>query len=112
MSISLTTAAAARVQQFQQQNSAALGLRFGVKKNGCSGFAYVVDVADAHHADDVVFESQGVKVYVDSASLSVVQGTEIDYQRQGLNSTFVFANPNVTGACGCGESFSIEREAI
>jgi iron-sulfur cluster assembly protein len=112
MSISLTSAAAARVQQFQQQNAAAIGLRFGVKKTGCSGFAYVVDVTETQMSDDLVFESQGVKVFVDPASLAVVQGTEIDYQRQGLNSTFVFANPNVTGACGCGESFSIEREAI
>lgn len=112
MSIQLTPAALARVQQFTASDSDALGLRFGVKKVGCSGWAYVVDVAKTTSAEDSVFEQDGVKVYVDAKSLAVVQNTEIDFQRQGLNSTFVFNNPNMTGECGCGESFSIERAAI
>ena len=112
MSIQLTPAALARVQQFTASNADALGLRFGVKKVGCSGWAYVVDVAKTTSIEDSIFEQDGVKVYVDAKSLPVVQDTHIDFQRQGLNSTFVFNNPNMTGECGCGESFSVERAAI
>jgi iron-sulfur cluster assembly protein len=112
MAIQLTPAALARVQQFTANDIEAIGLRFGVRKVGCSGFAYVVDVAKQLNADDQVFEIDGVKVVVDSKSLPVVRGTEIDFRRQGLNSTFAFANPNMTGECGCGESFSIDKAAI
>ena len=112
MSIQLTPAALARVQQFTASDAGALGLRFGVKKVGCSGWAYVVDVAKTTSIEDSIFEQDGVKVYVDAKSLSVVQDTQIDFQRQGLNSTFIFNNPNMTGECGCGESFSVERAAI
>lgn len=112
MSIQLTPAALARVQQFTASDAGALGLRFGVKKVGCSGWAYVVDVAKTTSMEDSIFEQDGVKVYVDAKSLSVVQDTQIDFQRQGLNSTFIFNNPNMTGECGCGESFSVERAAI
>ncbi len=112
MSIQLTPAALARVQQFTASDDAALGLRFGVKKVGCSGWAYIVDVAKTTSAEDSIFEQDGVKVYVDAKSLAVVQDTQIDFQRQGLNSTFVFNNPNMTGECGCGESFSVDRAAI
>lgn len=112
MSITLTPAALNRVQQFHASQSDVVGLRFGVKKTGCSGFSYIIDVAKEISANDVVFETDGVKVIVDQQSLSVVDGTEIDFQKTGLNTHFVFNNPNVTGACGCGESFSTEREAI
>lgn len=111
MSISLTEAAAARVRQFALEQGG-IGLRFGVRKNGCSGWAYTVDVAAAAAETDHVFEQHGVKVVVDDKSLAVVDGTEIDFVRQGLNRTFVFRNPRVVGECGCGESFSVDRAAI
>jgi len=82
-------------------------LRVGVKKTGCSGFAYVVNYADEVSANDIVFEQHGVKVVVDSGSLPLIDGTEVDFVKQGLNEAFQFRNPNVTGQCGCGESFSI-----
>lgn len=112
MSVQLTQAALARVKHYTQTDASALGLRFGVRKVGCSGFAYVVDVAKEQRADDRVFDVDGVKVLIDEKSLPVVQGTEIDYQRQGLASAFTFNNPNVTGECGCGESFSIDKAAF
>lgn len=111
MSISLTEAAADRVRQFAAEQGG-IGLRFGVRKNGCSGWAYTVDVASAAADTDHVFEQHGVKVVVDDKSLSVVDGTEIDFVRQGLNRLFVFRNPKVVGECGCGESFSVDRAAI
>ncbi len=112
MSISLTEAAAARVRQFVAAQNDAIGLRFGVRKNGCSGWAYTVDVATGANVDDAVFEQHGVKVLVDAKSLAVVDGTEIDFTRQGLNRIFTFRNPKVVGECGCGESFSVDRAAI
>jgi iron-sulfur cluster assembly protein len=84
-----------------------VGLRVGVKKTGCSGYAYVVDYADAVGANDVVFEQGGVKIIVDPESLALIDGTEVDFVKQGLNEAFKFRNPNVKGECGCGESFSV-----
>ena len=84
-----------------------MGLRLSVKKTGCSGFAYVVNYADEIGSDDLVFEDQGVKVIVDRASLGYIDGTEVDFVKQGLNEAFRFRNPNVKGECGCGESFSV-----
>ena len=107
MSISLTPAAAERVRTFMANRGKGIGLRLGVKQTGCSGFAYVVNYADDVGAGDVVFEQQGVKVIVDSDSLRYVDGTEIDFVRQGLNEAFKFRNPNVRGECGCGESFNV-----
>ena len=107
MSISLTLAAADRVRTFLTRRGHGLGLRLGVKKTGCSGFAYVVNYADDLSADDVVFEQQGVKVIVDRDSLGYIDGTEIDFVKQGLNEAFRFRNPNVKGECGCGESFTV-----
>lgn len=104
--IQLTAAAAARVASFVAGKPGAVGLRFGVKRTGCSGWAYTVDLADEVAADDTVFEQSGVRVVVDARSLPLVAGTEIDFARKGLNAEFVFRNPNVTGACGCGESFT------
>jgi iron-sulfur cluster assembly protein len=112
MGISLSPSAKERVQQFTAADAGALGLRFGVKKMGCSGWAYEVDVAHDAREQDQIFDCDGVKVYVDAASLAVVDGTEIDFQRQGLNANFVFKNPRMTGECGCGESFSVDRAAI
>ena len=107
MSISLTNAAAERVRNFLQRRGRGIGLRLGVKKTGCSGFAYVVNYADEIGAEDVVFEDQGVKVIVDRASLGFIDGTEVDFVKQGLNEAFRFRNPNVKGECGCGESFTV-----
>ena len=107
MSISLTPAAADRVRNFLTRRGHGVGLRLGVKKTGCSGFAYVVNYADDVSSSDVVFEQQGVKVIVDRDSLGFIDGTEVDFVKQGLNEAFRFRNPNVKGECGCGESFTV-----
>ena len=107
MSISLTSAAADRVRSFLGRRGHGVGLRLSVKKTGCSGFAYVVNYADEIGAEDVVFEDQGVKVIVDRDSLGFIDGTEVDFVKQGLNEAFRFRNPNVKGECGCGESFTV-----
>jgi iron-sulfur cluster assembly protein len=107
MSISLTESAADRVRSFLATRGQGLGLRLGVRKTGCSGFAYVVNYADATHPDDLVFEDRGVKVFVDPTSLKLIDGTIIDFVKQGLNEAFRFRNPNIKGECGCGESFSV-----
>ena len=106
MGIQLSESAAERVSGFLRDKPGALGLRFGVKKTGCSGFAYLVDLTDTVGANDQVFESRGVRVYVDKDSLPMIDGTEIDYAKAGLGAQFVFRNPNVSGECGCGESFT------
>lgn len=107
MSISLTNVAAERVHRFLEQEGG-VALRVGVKKTGCSGWAYVVTLADAISPDDHLFEDHGVKVVVDSASLPVIEGSTIDFVTEGLNRTFQFSNPNAKEACGCGESFTIQ----
>ncbi|MDR2215822.1 MAG: iron-sulfur cluster assembly accessory protein [Nevskiaceae bacterium] len=107
MAISLTPAAADRIRTFIAARGAGLGLKLGVRKNGCSGFAYVVDYADQTSPQDVVFEDRGVKVFVDPESLPMVDGTTVDFVKQGLSESFRFVNPNVKGECGCGESFTV-----
>jgi len=107
MAVTLTPAAADRVRRFLAERGRGVGLRLGVRKTGCSGFAYVVNYADEQQAGDRVFESQGVRVLVDPDSLSLIDGTEVDFVRHGLNESFRFRNPNVRGECGCGESFSV-----
>lgn len=107
MAISLTESAATRVLDHLEQRGKGLGLRLGVKKTGCSGFAYVINYADEVGADDVVFEDRDVKIVVDLDSLPLIDGTQVDFVRQGLNEAFKFRNPNVKGECGCGESFSV-----
>lgn len=107
MSIFLTPAAADRVSSFLKTRGQGIGLRLGVRKTGCSGFAYVINYADEQGPEDLVFEDRGVKVLVDPQSLALIDGTEIDFVRQGLNEAFKFRNPNVKGECGCGESFNV-----
>ncbi|RDS84803.1 iron-sulfur cluster assembly accessory protein [Dyella monticola] len=107
MIISITPSAQQRMHQFLAQAPSAAGVRFGVKRTGCSGFSYVVDLAETVGDGDQTFQIDGVPVIVDAKSLPLVEGTEIDFQRQGLNATFVFRNPNATGECGCGESFTV-----
>lgn len=107
MAIHLTPAAADRVRTFLAQRGKGAGLRLGVKKTGCSGWAWVVDYADAVAPTDAVFEEQGVKVFVDPESLPLIDGTTVDFRKQGLNESFAFHNPNAKGECGCGESFNV-----
>ncbi|PJK02008.1 Fe-S cluster assembly protein HesB [Lysobacteraceae bacterium NML03-0222] len=110
MAVTLAPAALARVQSYLAADPAKQGLRFGVKRTGCSGWGYAIDMADAAHDNDHVFEQGGVRVLVDADSLPLVDGTEIDFLKQGLNEQFVFRNPNVKGECGCGESFTTEPD--
>mgnify|MGYP000498174907 CR=1 FL=1 len=107
MPITLTNSAAQRVQKFLQNRGKGVGLRLGVKTTGCSGKAYVLEFVDDVRAEDLVFESQGVKVFVDPKSLVYLDGTELDFGREGLNEGFKFNNPNVKAQCGCGESFNV-----
>ena len=110
MAVTLAPAALARVRGYLAEAPAALGLRFGVKRTGCSGWGYVADLAQETGEDDTVFEQDGVRIYVDADSLTLVDGTEIDFLKQGLNEQFVFRNPNVAGECGCGESFTTQAD--
>ena len=107
MSVTLTEAAAERVRNFLDKRGGGVGMRFGVKSSGCSGFAYVVDFADDVDNEDEVYQTHGVSVIVDAKSLPYVTGTCIDFRREGLNEVFVYENPNVKNECGCGESFGI-----
>jgi iron-sulfur cluster assembly protein len=107
MAITLTQSAANHVQTFLAKRGKGIGLRVGVRTSGCSGLAYKLEFADVANPDDQTFESNGVKVLVDPKSLPFVDGTELDYTREGLNEGFKFRNPNVKDECGCGESFNI-----
>jgi iron-sulfur cluster assembly protein len=107
MTITITPAANERMRHFLAGTPAAAGVRFGVKRTGCSGFAYVVDLASSIDEGDQRLEVDGVTLIVNGKSLAMVEGTVIDFQRQGLNASFVFHNPNATGECGCGESFTV-----
>jgi len=107
MAITLTETAAQRVKTFLQKRGKGEGLRLGIKTVGCSGKAYVVDYADLIEPGDRVFESHGVKVIVNEQNLAYLDGTEVDYGRDGMSEGFRFNNPNVKGQCGCGESFSV-----
>ena len=107
MTITLTEAAAERVQAFLANRGKGIGLRLGVKTTGCSGMAYVIEFADEVDASDEVFEDKGVQVLVDKKSLIYLDGTELDFTKEGLNEGFKFNNPNVKDSCGCGESFTV-----
>ncbi|MEJ2107924.1 MAG: iron-sulfur cluster assembly protein IscA [Acidiferrobacteraceae bacterium] len=107
MAITLTETAAERVRSFIDKRGKGVGLRLGVKTTGCSGMAYVLEFADEISPEDQVFESQGIKVIVDPKSLVYLDGTELDYGKEGLNEGFRFENPNVKDTCGCGESFTV-----
>ncbi len=107
MAISLTESAADRVRNYLDAKGEGVGLRLGVTKTGCSGYSYVINYAEDISDADVVFEDKGVKVVVDSEALPLIDGTEVDFVKSGLNEAFSFRNPNVTGECGCGESFNV-----
>lgn len=107
MAVTLTESAAERVRNFLANRGKGEGLRLGVRTSGCSGMAYVLEFADEINEDDQVFESSGVKVIVDTKSMVYLDGTEVDFAKEGLNEGFKFNNPNVKDACGCGESFNV-----
>ncbi len=107
MAISLTEAAASHIKKYLSSRGKGVGLRLGVKTSGCSGMAYVLEYADQLQDDDTVHENRGVKIIVDAKSLLFLDGTELDFTREGLNEGFKFTNPNVKDKCGCGESFSV-----
>ena len=107
MSITLTESAADHVLKFMEGRGTGLGIRLGVRTSGCSGMAYVLEFIDELDEGDIVFEDQGVKVVVDPKSMAYIDGTELDFAREGLNEGFKFNNPNVKDECGCGESFNI-----
>ena len=107
MSLTLSPSAATRINAQIAKRGKGLGLRVGVKKSGCSGFAYTMDYADEAGPDDQVFDSNGARLVVSSEHLPMLQGLTLDWQKQGLNESFKFINPNVKGECGCGESFAV-----
>ena len=107
MAVTITQAAADRAISFLQSRGSGLGIRLGVKTTGCSGLAYVLEFVDELNSGDEVFEDKGVKVIVDGKSLAYLDGTELDFAKEGLNEGFKFNNPNVNGECGCGESFTV-----
>ena len=107
MSVTLSDAAATHVKKFLESRGKGAGLRLGVKTSGCSGLAYVLEFADVVEEGDTVFEEKGVKVIIDAKSLVYLDGTELDFKREGLNEGFEFRNPNVKDECGCGESFTV-----
>ncbi|MCB1876019.1 MAG: iron-sulfur cluster assembly protein IscA [Chromatiales bacterium] len=107
MSISLTEAAAKRIASSLAERGHGVGLRLGVKSTGCSGWAYAIDYAEEMLPEDQIFESHGVKVIVDADAMKYLDGTEVDFGREGLNEGFKFNNPNIKATCGCGESFSV-----
>jgi iron-sulfur cluster assembly protein len=107
MAITLTEAAARHVSKYIERRGKGIGLRLGVKTTGCSGLAYTLEFADEPKSEDMTFDSHGVKVLIDPRSLVYIDGTELDFVREGLNEGFRFNNPNVKSECGCGESFKV-----
>ncbi|MEM5274130.1 iron-sulfur cluster assembly protein IscA [Cupriavidus taiwanensis] len=105
--ITMTEKAATHVARYLERRGKGVGLRLGVKTTGCSGLAYKLEYVDELLPEDQVFESHGIKVIVDAKSLPYIDGTELDYAREGLNEGFRFNNPNVKDECGCGESFTV-----
>tara|TARA_B100000674_G_C37452888_1_gene739110 strand:- start:275 stop:598 length:324 start_codon:yes stop_codon:yes gene_type:complete len=107
MAITMSQAAAERVNRFLENRGSGIGVRLGVKTSGCSGLAYVLEFVDDVNDEDVIFEDRGIKVIIDQKSLVYLDGTELDYGKDGLNEGFLFNNPNVKDECGCGESFTV-----
>jgi len=107
MSITLTESAANHVLKFMEGRGKGLGIRLGVRTSGCSGMAYVMEFVDELNTEDEVFEDHGVKIIVDKKSLVYLDGTEVDFTKEGLNEGFKFTNPNEKAQCGCGESFTV-----
>jgi iron-sulfur cluster assembly protein len=108
MTVTLSEAAAQHVSRYIAKRGKGIGIRLGVKTSGCSGMAYKLEFADAADPEDIIFESHGLKVLVDPKSLPYIDGTELDFAKEGLNEGFKFNNPNVKDQCGCGESFNVK----
>lgn len=107
MAITITEKAAKRVEKYLANRGKGVGLRLGVKTTGCSGMAYTLEFLDEANPEDTLYESRNIKIYVDPKSLVYIDGTELDFAREGLNEGFKFNNPNVKDECGCGESFTV-----
>lgn len=107
MAITITEAAASRVASFLENRGKGIGLRLGVRTSGCSGMAYVLEFVDQLDEGDHIFEEKGVKIIIDAKSMVYLDGTELDFAKEGLNEGFKFNNPNVSSECGCGESFNV-----
>ena len=107
MSLSVTPKAANQIRKALDKRGSGVGLRVAVKTSGCSGYAYALEFADAASAEDLAFESEGVQLFVDAKSLPMIDGTQLDWVREGLNEGFKFNNPNASATCGCGESFAV-----
>lgn len=107
MAITLTEKAAKHISRYMARRGKGIGLRLGVRTTGCSGLAYKLEYVDEEEPEDQVFESHGIRVFVDPRSLPYIDGTELDFAREGLNEGFRFRNPNVKDECGCGESFRV-----
>ncbi len=107
MAITMTDAAVQHVARYLEKRGHGFGIRLGVRTSGCSGMAYVLEFVDEKQDEDQVFESQGVRVVIDPKSLLYLDGTELDFVKEGLNEGFKFNNPNVSSECGCGESFNV-----
>jgi iron-sulfur cluster assembly protein len=107
MSLSVTPKAAVQIRKALDKRGSGVGLRLAVKTSGCSGFAYALEYADEMLADDLAFDTEGVKLLVDAQSLALIDGTQLDWVREGLNEGFKFLNPNASATCGCGESFAV-----
>lgn len=107
MSLSVTPKAAVQIRKAIDKRGGGLGLRVAVKTSGCSGYAYALEFADEVTADDLAFDSEGVQLLVDAKSLPMINGTQLDWVREGLNEGFKFNNPNASATCGCGESFAV-----
>ncbi len=107
MAITLSKSAVERVKHFLENRGSGIGIRVGVTTTGCSGLAYLIEFVDQMNSDDKTFEQDGVSVIIDQKSLVYLDGTEVDFIREGLNEGFTFNNPNQKAACGCGESFTV-----
>jgi iron-sulfur cluster assembly protein len=107
MAVSLTQNAAQQIKKQLEKRGKGVGLKLGVKKSGCSGYSYTLDYSDGINSDEEVFEEFEVKVIVQKNDLQFVDGIQLDYRKEGINTAFKFDNPNVTGMCGCGESFTV-----
>ncbi|WP_298828989.1 iron-sulfur cluster assembly accessory protein [uncultured Piscinibacter sp.] len=107
MSLSVTPKAATQIRKAIDKRGGGVGLRVAIKTSGCSGYAYALEFADAIGSEDLTFESEGVQLLVDAKSLAMIDGTQLDWVREGLNEGFKFNNPNASATCGCGESFAV-----
>jgi len=106
MPLFVTETAASRIKQFLDKNPQALGFKISIKKTGCSGWGYEVELSDKLADDDVLFTDKGINLIANQETMKLISGTTIDYEKQGINHVFVYKNPNATGECGCGESFT------